>query len=218
MPRKYLNKRSKPRARRKKKIPEPFPSSYRCKHKYVETFTLDPGISTPAAAYYRCNGMFDPTVAVGGHQPLMYDQLTPIYSHYTVLSSKATIKFISADSGSGTGSAMVYCYVNDSSVGITSFDTIMEQGKGQPRVLTNAGAGGQATVVSYFNAKKFFGVSDTKDNEQLQGNALADPLEGAYFVVGAQGVTTGVNPTAINCVITIEYNVIWTERKSVAQS
>lgn len=196
----------------------PFPATYIAKHRYVETFTLDPGIGTPDVAYYSATNLFDPTVAAGGHQPLGYDSLTPIYDRWTVLGAKATIRFVSGDDSSN-GCNMVYCYINDDSGAVLTYDTVLEQNKGVVRTLTSANAKQTTAIVQKFSTKKFFGVADVKDNAQLKGHSAGTaPENNAYFVVGAQGIQSGANPTAINCNIVIDYIVMWTERKDLAQS
>lgn len=196
----------------------PFPRSVVTTHRYNESFTLDPPVGAPAVAYYSCNGLFDPTVAIGGHQPLGFDQMTPMYDHYTVLGAKATVRFFSNGSNLTTGSMMVYCYVNDDSAAVLTYDTVLEQSKGVVSPLTNTGAKGVTTLTQKFSAKKFFGVADVKDNSQLKGSDTANPTEGAYFVIGAQGVGPGLDPLTIYCNVTIDYITQWSERRDLAQS
>lgn len=196
----------------------PFPPSYLTSHRYVETFTLNPGVATPDVVYYSCNSLFDPTSAVGGHQPLGFDQMTVLYDHYTVIGAKATIRFFSDSDSPSLGANMCYSYVNDDSTAVLTYDTVLEQGKGVVKSLTTANSGGTCTVTQKFSAKKFFGITDVKDNEQLKGTASTSPAEQAFFVVGAQGVSAATNPGAIYCNITVDYITIWTERKDLAQS
>lgn len=196
---------------------QPFPASYLCKHRYVETFTLDPTFGTPSHAIYSCNGLFDPTTAVGGHQPLGFDQMTQLYDHYTVLGAKATIRFFSGDDAT-SGSNMCYAYVNDDSTPITTYDTVMEQNKGVVKPLTSANAAQTCTIVQKFSAKKFFGVTDIKDNSQLKGSSGANPVDGAFFIIGAQGIASSIDPTTVYCNITIDYITLWSERHDLAQS
>lgn len=196
----------------------PFPKSWITKHRYVETFTLDPGISTPDAAYYSCNNLFDPTTAAGGHQPLGFDQMTPLYDHYTVLGAKCTVRFFSSADDVGSGANMCFIYVNDDSTAVLSYDTVMEQQKGRVKALTSGDAKQSCTISHKWSAKKFFGVKDVRDNSQLKGTTTGGPADQAYFVIGAQGIAAASNPATIYCNVTIDYITMWTERKSIAQS
>jgi len=82
--RSYKRRRTFKRARRrtyKKKrrsstlrIPRIFPDRAVVHHKYVCQGTLQTSFASPSV-YLRfiANGMYDPEVAVGGHQPLLFD-------------------------------------------------------------------------------------------------------------------------------------------------
>lgn len=57
------------------------------------------GIST---FIYRMNGPFDPDLTAVGHQPLYWDQYTPIYQNYRVLGSQIRIEWAPALPDDGT--------------------------------------------------------------------------------------------------------------------
>lgn len=197
---------------------QPFPPSLMVKHRYAESFTLDPSISTTAHVAYKANAMYDPTDALGGHQPLGFEQLTPIYNYYTVIGAKATITFFSGSDSPSTGPVMCYAYLNDDNSPVNTYDTVLEQGTGRVKPLTSNTSGGSCTIVQKFSAKKYFGVTDIKDNDDLRGHQTADPSQMAFFIIGAQGVSSAVDPTVIRCNVIIEYIAIWSERNALAQS
>ncbi len=218
-------KRKWKRRRRKKRSSEvvslnnqPFPKSFITKHRYSVTDTLDPSVGSPDIKYYSCNGLYDPEVAVGGHQPLGFDQMTPMYDHYTVLGSRITVKAMSAAADLGTGGTIIGCYINDDASAVTSFDTVVEQGKAVYRILTGNSATGMTTFSKNFSTKKYFGATDVKDNDQLKGNIAANPSDGAYFTVFAQGIDASANPGVVYIHVLIEYIVQWSEQRSLSQS
>lgn len=63
------------------------PSVHRTRLKYVQTVTLNTG-TTPSLfgseRSFRLNSIFDPDVAVGGHQPYGFDQMAAFYNKYLV--------------------------------------------------------------------------------------------------------------------------------------
>lgn len=74
------------------------PKQKYAKLKYVVHEThVGPGAAAPVYWEYRANGMYDPEVAVGGHQPYGFDQLCTQYDHWTVLKSVMEIEVTSLD-------------------------------------------------------------------------------------------------------------------------
>jgi len=55
---------------------------------------------TGSETAYRLNSLFDPYFSAGGHQPLGFDQLTPIYGQYTVYKVDVQVR-VTSYSGSG---------------------------------------------------------------------------------------------------------------------
>lgn len=49
-----------------------------------------PSIGNVVITEFRANGMYDPEVALGGHQPFGFDQLMAQYTHFTVIRSYCT--------------------------------------------------------------------------------------------------------------------------------
>ena len=70
----------------------PMPCSFATKLTYSSNVSINPGAAgTPAAYVYRANGLYDPDLTGGGHQPRGYDQFTPMYNHWTVVGAKVTV-------------------------------------------------------------------------------------------------------------------------------
>lgn len=67
-------------------------------HRYVKTvvFTTDnfTGL-VPNEVAIRLNSLYDPEFVIGGHQPLGFDQITPIYNKYKVYKVKAQVRVLS---------------------------------------------------------------------------------------------------------------------------
>lgn len=194
---------------------QPFPDSFITKHRYVVSETIDASIGNPTAHYYNCIGLFDPESAVGGHQPLGFDQMIPIYDHYNVLGARITVTGVCT--GTIGDSVILGVFINDDTGAVTTTDTIQEQGKGKSVVLS-AVSGQTKKMYHNFSTKKFFGVVDVMDNDRLRGTSIANPADGAYFTVYAQALNPGSNPVATNVNIQIDYIVKWSERRSLAQS
>jgi len=193
-----------------------FPKLLTIKHRYVDgNLTLTAGAGLMGNAVFSANGMFDPNITFAGHQPLYFDQMAPLYNHYTVISSKFKVT-VTSDTALGTTRPFTHVgvYVAPSAIGIpTNIDTVAEQPGSISKVNRS---GGPVTILQKsWNARQAFG-GNTMDNDELQGTSAANPAEQQYFVLFFQGQQ--VATTEIFVVIEIEYTAVWDELRTVAGS
>lgn len=75
-------KRRKKSRKRRRRIPRGlFAKTTKMAFKYSDTVTIDADSGANFVYYaYSCNGMYDPQVAVGGHQPYGFDQYMAFYN------------------------------------------------------------------------------------------------------------------------------------------
>jgi len=106
MVRKYAKKRLSRRVRkrpyqRRRRVPRALnsiPNKTLVKLKYAtQAANLNPAIGTAAVAVFRANDLYDPEVAVGGHQPRCFDQWILMYDHFVVIKSSIKVKFVNTD-------------------------------------------------------------------------------------------------------------------------
>jgi len=190
-----------------------FPERLVMKHKYTGAFTLN-GTTGMSVNSFKANGMFDPDTTSVGHQPLYYDQMTAIYDHYCVKSSKIKITF-----GQDTQliASVVGIYLNDdSAVTPSSFTAASEQRNAVVTMMPKLGTTGPRTLKLSFNSKKMFGADGTS-NPTLAAAIGADPSELAEYTIFAQSadVTTSYQVTGL---VEIEYTAEWFELKDIAGS
>lgn len=208
-----FNRRRQVRSRAMVPVGLGFPKKMIMTHKYSQTVSLTStgGIYNNLA--FNCNSLFDPDAAVGGHQPLYFDQMAAIYDHYTVIGSKITIKLVSGTSttdGYATG-----IFINDDSTPtITSLAHLEEQSTGKYRVVPPAYRG-TTFLTSKWSAKKTFGGS-VLGNDNLQGSSTSNPSELSVWVWGLEGL--GGATVTVYAQILIEYIAVWDELRDIAQS
>jgi len=77
---------------------------------YADNLTGLSGTEIP----YRLNSLFDPFFNAGGHQPLGFDQLTPIYQRYKVYKVDVQVRITGK-----TGASLSYLAVNVRQAGAT---------------------------------------------------------------------------------------------------
>lgn len=194
------------------------PQRVMVKHKYVTTYNPQlPSGLTPTAIVIRANGMYDPEVVLGGHQPMYFDQYSALYNHYTVIGSRVKFTIVNGDQQESQY-AFTFCAYRDDDGSLPSGATmegIAEQTQGRQLVTVPGGANNVYTTSLSFSAKKTFGGS-ILGNPELKGSATSDPTEGQYFILALRaGVSHGAN---LVVTIHVEYVAVWSELKDVAQS
>lgn len=219
------SKRRRPRRSRTTKLkiyrnPNVVPDTKIVKHRYVDTFTLSAGAGLPASRVFRANSIFDPDQTGVGHQPLGTDEWSVFYNHYNVIGSKVTAQFISVAEVGSASACHVGVLLKDNSVVLINPVTIMEQAHSRYGILTSANATQMSSKINgFYSPRKFFGIKDIGDNRTLLGaNVGSNPSEDAYFHIYAAPVNSTAAIDAINVIVTIEYLVQYSERKSLLQS
>jgi len=68
-----------------------------CRLRYVSVDNLaGPTAATIRTIEFRANGMYDPDVRVGGHQPYGFDQIMLGYGKFTVVKASMTVENLNA--------------------------------------------------------------------------------------------------------------------------
>lgn len=96
--RKYVKRKMKATVRSN---PTFMPDRYFTKLQYSDFTTVTDALGTGGrwtSRIYRGNGIFDPDQAIGGMQPLAFDQLTAMYRRYRVYASKIHVRVHSLNS------------------------------------------------------------------------------------------------------------------------
>lgn len=194
-----------------------FPKTMMFKHRYVENIQLTATAGALAAYYWKANGMYDPNTTGTGHQPLYYDQLCALYSHYHIVGSKIKIT-MTASSNVIDGAPLFYgVFLNDdTSVAGLTYLAMQEQKLGKSQ-LSPIDDRENVQVFNYrFSAKKVYGGSVLANNS-LQGSINTDPSELSYYTVWiapADGASTIVRYIRVE----VEYIAVWHELQDMPSS
>ncbi len=185
------------------------------KLRYATSVTFNPGAGATQNIFILANGLFDPEVAVGGHQPLGFDQYMAFYDHFKVESSHITAYF-QPTTANVVSQMICSISLDDDVVANTSSNNIIEQGLATWKI-GNVGAGNEiVTLRKSFNSKKFFKNQDKAFT--VVGSALSDPSELANFNVSV-GPMDGISDVEeVKCFLVVDYIVTFSERKTLAQS
>lgn len=210
-----------------------FPLKRVVKLKYCQIAPLNRVIdggtgATASSYYYSCNSIYDPDCTKSGapgHQPYFYDQLSALYSRYSVLSSKATIRSVTA------GAFILFGRVDrswpttssgGSNVPITFLDPFTQADLERPGTKHSICVAAKPGRVSLkWNCKQA-----TFDRSENTTTMSSDPPSMDFFRFGGTLLTSGGaegtgafgSSTLPQCVITIEYTVLLTEPVQQAMS
>lgn len=200
-----------------------FPKSKVVKMRYNEHVSLNSASGAIATNFFRANSIFDPNQTGIGHQPLGRDQWELFYNTYTVIGAKVTVNFcvqgVPTPSSTATQLA-VGIYLCDDTTVPTTVEEMVEQGLSKWNYIIGVSQSGKAIrqMTHTYSPKKFHNIKDMKDNQALLGADFStNPVQQAYFAVWS-GACAGGDPGAISCDVIIDYIVLCSEPKTLAQS
>lgn len=194
-------------------IGQGFPRRLLMTHRYVDNITLTSTAAALATHQFSVNSMFDPNTTGVGHQPLYYDQLTPLYNHYTVIGSKITVQ-ITPKATNEEPTRFVLFLEDNTTVTPTDIGILSEQ-TGAKVLQIGPNSNFNYTRSLKWSARKNF-PGAVLGNDQLRGTN-ANPAEQQYFTLGCQS-SLGGTTTEVQCYVTIQYIAVWTEPKQVDNS
>lgn len=193
-----------------------FPDQLMVTHKYVACINRSSAQGALAYYLFSANGLYDPDITSTGGQPLYFDQLSPIYDHYTVMASR--IKVLFSVQGSIAG-PQVYCAlgkdddINTNYTGISDFISDDNSSWG----LTGGVANNPLRLKASFDARKTYGIKDIPGDSTMSGGAASNPAEQTYYRIAVQEAQFS-NTANVNLCVEIEYDTVWRERKDVPLS
>lgn len=163
---------------------------------------------------FHANGIYDPDITGGGHQPMGRDNMALLYNHYVVESSSIEVEWLSATDASAPSTVGVHLSP-DSVASYSTTSAYEEANKGQFKLIADMNK--SITTRSRYNAKSFFNISDIKDNyDRLGATTGANPGEGAYYHLMVQTAAAGTEGVYFR--VKIRYNVVWSEPLDITQS
>lgn len=185
------------------------------KLKYTELFQMNPGaLGVPATFVFSANGLYDPAISIGGHQPRGFDQLMALYDHYTVLKSKIVVTFMKGSNQ--TTSLIGTVSLRDDLVVESNISDYIESRNTAFGALPGGGNSSLILKKSY-DAASFMGRPDPLCEDSLRGNVSANPSDGAFYHLALQP-TFSTDANAVDVMIYMEYTAVFTEPKNPAFS
>lgn len=194
----------------------PLGKSFRFTTKYVEmNVQLNPTVGgLPASYVFSLNGLYDPNITGVGHQPLGFDQLMPMYNHYTVIGAK--IKVIANNTDVSHG-CTVLLQIKDTATTSNSAVEMIENGLTKYCLLGPELSGSSTkTLYNKCSMKEFFGKNIVTEHD-YRGTNGTNPPEQVYAHIQAYPRTTS-DQDAVFCTVEISYVAILHEPKQLGNS
>lgn len=194
-----------------------FPSTKVIPMRYSETVTISGASGAMGKYTFRANSIYDPNLTGTGHQPQGQDQWAAFYGRYTVIGSR--IRVYNSDSAVSQAYPFVMgIQINNDSATISSdYTEMIEQGRNK-FMIHNSNFGYKKGMSLGFSLKKFFNLTNVKDNMQTHGAHFgSNPLEEAYFTIWIQDQDKA-STVGNKFLVIIDYSVLLSEPKNLAQS
>lgn len=192
------------------------PARTRTTLKYVQNVSLNSVAGAMGTQIFRATGPYDPDYAVGGHQPMYWDQMAALYNHYIVHKSKIYVQFCPYDQVASSSSVVFLRGDDSASLTSTNMYTNLET-KGTKHQIVPIYGENQvfkgSLSTSYFKNKTFKNFK----NSDLQSAVTTTPTEEYYFILGIK-TDDGSTTTSMHCWVTIYYDVEFFELKDINSS
>jgi len=194
---------------------------------YNEQFVGQPTGGSTDGYSFRLNGMFDPRVQSGGHQPQYYDQLTALYAYWCVTQVDITLRAV-VDPNPTTAGTSTYGTLYQqlaviapwgaaaASIPSSASSDMMEWPGTQAKPM---GENSAAVVKLSIDVAKVFGISRKAmlDNPTFWGTAGVDPTTQTFAFVGV-GASGGGTARPTQCQAEITYRAKFWGLKTVTVS
>ncbi len=208
---------------RKKMMPGGFPNSQFVRFKYCDSIVIDPAAGGTAVYVFRANDIDHPDFTAAGHKPYGFDQMMIGYDHFTVIGSKIRVRQVPVAAVNAIpGVVSIALTDNGTKFAALSIGAILESNLTRNWTITGfmnaSGPGRPSAVTQKFSAKKFFGVKNVVGQSQYRGADGVSPAEGAFYEVVMTSPNLANNPDPARFIVEIEYAVVLTEPKLLAES
>lgn len=209
----------------------PFGQVFETELNYAEYFSMNPSIGGTTSTLFLANGLWDPYVALGGHQPHGFDQFNIIYENWQVLSSAIEVTCFpkiqptQLNAGSGTVNAQLLggfmsIAVRDTAATLTGALTTLTDILERPNIKTKF-YGSNDTPLSlthYYSMPQFYGRTRGLDDAEITGTATADPNDKVYYHVIFGPPDGSTDLESHQFVARIKYKVRFFNPKNLVQS
>lgn len=195
-------------------VPDGFPLSTRTTLRYKEAVLLDPSAGQFKTYVFKTNDLYDPNYTGTGHQPMGYDQLAAVYSHYSVSRSRIKVTQLTSPANPTVFGVLV----SDQNGSSGPWPAVCEQPASAVRFL--APSQGTTMPMSVGHSWKLTSATGVRDGMDSSYSAAvgASPTDCMYFVVFLQALDQSTDIAAQWYLVEIEYDVLFAVKKELVSS
>lgn len=183
------------------------------KFRYVQDVALNPTVGAAANVTFSANGMYQPIITTGftgNHQPYGFDQFMEQYNFFMVLGSKITVTWSLGQPGVSVNNNIICgVFLKDDLLINTNPQLLRENG--HSRWITITDSRYPKRTIKKFSAKRFFNLTNVKDNAEYAGTSEANPLQSAYYHLWAASCAPNVDASVVLANVMIEYIAVLQE-------
>lgn len=182
--------------------------------KYGDVYDINPSAGVTGVQVFRANGLYDPDATATGHQPRGHDEYAAMYNHFRVLRSRIVAKKV----GDGTYVTHLAIHSASQADGASALKDILEWPQ-TSWVGPVAYSGGNAAVcIQDFDSVRDLGKAATYSASCQGVCSSSDPTEAWYFNLHVAPGNNAGDPGSQSITVSIEYDVVYEDPKSLASS
>lgn len=223
-PKTYKRKKKRTYTRKKESIYQmssvnksnPFPKRFKTKLRYEQQINMNAGLGAVATHIFRASSLYDPDWSGTGHQPRYFDEIMPLYDHFTVNFSKITVMAVNT----GNPAYIVGVRVSDQATAVSKINDLIENRDSTWKIVGHQYTDRSiANISKTFSYKRDIGISvPMAAAENCRGTIAQNPNENGYFLVTVGAYDTAIDLGDVPLRIMIDYTVTFTEPKITTQS
>jgi len=195
-------------------IDDGFPQSLRTTLRYKEAVLLDPTAGQFKTYLFKTNDLYDPNYTGTGHQPMGYDQLAAVYSHYAVTSSRIKVTQITSPANPTVFGVLV----TDNNGSSGPWPAVCEQPASNVSYLAPPQGSATKMVVRHkWDLAKATGVRDAMDSgySSVVGSS---PSDCQYYIVFLQAMDQSTDIAAQWYLVEIDFDAVFAVKKEMVSS
>lgn len=199
-----------------------FPNTTFSQHRYSQSLLLSADNTTGRTGSdiaFRLGGMYDPYFPTGGHQPMGYDQMVPIWNNYTVYKVDVQVRIVEVSTSGGKTFVAINRRASTAAYtlgGVKSAEEIQEQ-------PTNTIMDG--LVGSTWNDTMFIADIEGKPRSAIftenayTGSASADPVATPYLSLACGTYDEpGMESSWVRVLVSFVFHARWSNPNALNQS
>lgn len=186
---------------------------------YFETgLSINPGAGGVLGSYvFQLNGVYDPNITGGGHQPLGFDQLMLMYEHVVAIGANIKIDFTSNDT---VYHQLVGMYLSTTSTTETDVRKVIENGSCVWQVIGPNGTGIEsvASLSLKCGVEKFMGLHNILSNPAFASTTTLNATDGLFCHIFVCDHNQNYDTAGITFDVYLNQICVFTQPKELALS